>query len=302
MAPLIISCSITGAQHGKEANPNLPESAKDQAQSTADAYNAGASLVHVHRRSPENPAVDTKRTEEYLEVNQLIRAKCPDIIINNTCIGGRLIDTETKSTTDLLNVSLGAHPEVASIDITTTTQRMNLGARTKEMGSERDAYTKHFDYILNDEDAVEILRQMKENGVKPEWEMYNLTDIKRLQDLIRMGHAEGPHWVQMLFGGNGVFPNPEAMFLATQMLPADSIFSAICIAGAHNAMMALAMIMGHHVRVGLEDVVYYAPHQLATSNAQLVERCVRIANELGRPVATPAQAREMLGLGEPRQY
>ena len=78
--------------------------------------------------------------------------------------------------------------------------------------------------------------------------------------------------------------------------------SSINIGGAHNAMMTQSIIMGNHVRVGLEDVTYYAPHQLVTSNAQLVERAVRIAKELGRPVATPAQAREMLGLGAPRQY
>ena len=90
--------------------------------------------------------------------------------------------------------------------------------------------------------------------------------------------------------------------LAMQMLPPDTIFSTINIGGAHNAMMTQSIIMGNHVRVGLEDVTYYAPHQLVTSNAQLVERAVRIAKELGRPVATPAQAREMLGLGAPRQY
>ena len=138
--------------------------------------------------------------------------------------------------------------------------------------------------------------------MKPEWEMYNLTDIKRLRGIIDKGVVKGPHWCMMLFGGNGVFPNYQAMALAMQMLPPDTIFSTINIGGAHNAMMTQSIIMGNHVRVGLEDVTYYAPHQLVTSNAQLVERAVRIAKELGRPVATPAQAREMLGLGAPRQY
>lgn len=302
MAPLIITCSITGGQHGKEANPNLPESPEEQAQSTADAYNAGASLVHVHRRQPENPALDTKKAEEYLEVNRMIRERCPEIIINNTCIGGRIIDTVNMTTSELLHASTAARPEVASIDITSTSQRMNLGARTKEMGGERDAYTKHFDLINNDEDIVELLKEFDEYGIKPEWEMYNLTDIKRLRGIIDKGVVKGPHWCMMLFGGNGVFPNYDAMALAMQMLPPDAIFSTINIGGAHNAMMTQSIIMGNHVRVGLEDVTYYAPHQLVTSNAQLVERAVRIAEELGRPVATPAQAREMLGLGAPRQY
>ena len=302
MAPLIITCSITGGQLGKEANPNLPETPQEQAQSTYDAYNAGASLVHVHRRQPENPALDSKKAEEYLEVNRLIRERCPEIIINNTCIGGRLIDTVNMTTSELLHASPAARPEVASIDITSTSQRMNLGARTKEMGGEREAYQKHFDLINNDEDIVELLKEFDEYGVNPEWEMYNLTDIKRLRGIIDKGVVKGPHWCMMLFGGNGVFPNYDAMALAMKMLPPDAIFSTINIGGAHNAMMTQSIIMGNHVRVGLEDVTYYAPHQLVSSNAQLVERAVRIAKELGRPIATPAQAREMLGLGEPRQY
>lgn len=302
MSPLIITVSITGGQHGKEANPNLPETPEEQARSTLDAYNAGASLVHIHRRSPEDPATDTKKTEEYLEINRMIREKCPDIIINNTCIGGRLIDTENMSTSELLKVSVGACPEVASIDITSTSQRMNLGARSKEIGGERDAYTKHFDLINNEEDVITLLKEFDKYGIKPEWEMYNLTDIKRLRSIIDKGLVKGPHWCMMLFGGNGVFPNYQAMALATQMLPENAIFSTINIGGAHNAMLAQSIIMGNHVRVGLEDVVYYAPHQPVESNAQLVERAVRIAKELGRPIATPAQAREMLGLGEPRKY
>ena len=237
-----------------------------------------------------------------MEVNRLVREKCPEIIINNTCIGGRLIDTENMTTSELLHASTAAKPEVASIDITSTSQRMHLGARTKEMGGERDAYLKHFDLINNDEDIVELLKEFDQYDIKPEWEMYNLTDIKRLRGIIDKGVVKGPHWCMMLFGGNGVFPNYQAMALAMQMLPPDTIFSTINIGGAHNAMMAQSIIMGNHVRVGLEDVTYYAPHQLVTSNAQLVERAVRIAKELGRPVATPAQAREMLGLGAPRQY
>lgn len=302
MPPLIISCSITGGQHGAEANPNLPETPEAQAQSTYDAYNAGASLVHIHRRQPENLSLDSKRFEEYLEVNHLVRQKCPEIIINNTCIGGRLIDVEGQSVSSILNYSLAAKPEVASIDITTTTARMKMKERKPPLSGRDEAYTKKFDYIMTNEDAFEILRQMEENGVKPEWEMYNITDIKRLHYMIAEGKTKGPHWVQMLFGGNGVQPAAQSMILASELLPADSIFSVIAIGAAQTAISTMAICMGHHIRVGLEDAVYYAPHELAKSNAQLVERAVRIARELGREIATPAQAREMLGLDSARQY
>lgn len=237
-----------------------------------------------------------------MEVNHLVRAKCPDIIINNTCIGGRIIDVEGGTVSPILNYSLKAKPEVASIDITTTTARMKMKARKAPLSGRDEDYIKKFDYIMNDEDAVEILKQMADNGVKPEWEMYNITDIKRLHSLIAAGKAEGPHWVQMLFGGNGVQPSAQSLILASELLPADSVFSVIAIGAAQLAISTMAIIMGHHIRVGLEDAVYYAPHELATSNAQLVERAVRIAKELGRPIATPAQARMMLGLDAPRQY
>ena len=168
---------------------------------------------------------------------------------------------------------------------------------------DRDEDTiKKFDYIMTNENAKEIIETMWENGIKPEWEMYNITDIKRLHYMIAEGKTTGPHWVQMLFGGNGVQPAAQSMVLASELLPADSVFSVIAIGAAQVAISTMAICMGHHIRVGLEDAVYYAPHELATSNAQLVERAVRIAKELGREVATPAQAREMLGLGAPRQY
>src|SRR4030067_95609 len=93
--PLIISCAITGANQGKEANINLPESAEEQAEQTYHAYKAGASIVHVHRRSSKNHAIMTQDPDEYKEVNALIREKCPDIIINNTAACGRVRQVTT---------------------------------------------------------------------------------------------------------------------------------------------------------------------------------------------------------------
>ena len=302
MPPLIISCAITGGQHGAELNENLPETAQAQAQSTLDAYNAGAALVHIHRRDPNNLAVDSKKFEEFLEVNRLVRERCPDIIINNACVGGRTIDFDNGIISPKWDYSLAARPEVASIDITTTTARMRMKARKPPLSGRDTDTIKKFDYIMTNENAAEIIQAMRENGIKPEWEMYNITDIKRLNDMIDAGYADEPYWVQMLFGGNGVQPSPQSLILASELLPAKSLFSVIAIGAAQAAVSTLAIIMGHHIRVGLADTVYYAPHQPAASNAQLVERAVRIARELGRAIATPAQAREMLGLGPARLY
>ena len=176
------------------------------------------------------------------------------------------------------------------------------GRKPPLTGGHSEDWVKHFDYVMTDDNAVEILNEMKQYGIKPEWEMYNITDIKQLNRLMATGIVEEPYWIQMLFGGNGVQPSAQSLMLAADLLPEKSLFSVIAIGGTAPSISALAIILGHHVRVGLEDAVYYAPHQKAESNAQLVERVVKLARLLGREVATPAQAREMLGLGAPRAY
>ena len=126
--------------------------------------------------------------------------------------------------------------------------------------------------------------------------------FKYLNNLLKESALDEPYWVQMLFGGSGTYPCPEMMMTAAKLLPEKSMLSIIALGACQSAMITLGIILGHHVRVGLEDNYYYGPHELAVSNAQFVERVVRIARELGRPIATPAQAREMMGLGEPRSY
>jgi len=120
--------------------------------------------------------------------------------------------------------------------------------------------------------------------------------------MIASGVAEAPHWMQLAFGGSGIPPAPEKMIDATMTLPADSLVSILSTGACQTMMVTMAILLGHHVRVGLEDNIYYSAGQLAESNAQMVERVVRIAKEIGREVATPEEARAMMGLGAPRQY
>lgn len=300
--PLIVSCAITGGLHGKESNPNLPESLHEQVQSTYDAYNAGASLVHIHRRAPDDLSQMSQDAEDFLEVNRMIRERCPDIIINNTCIGGRFIDIANQTVGPNLWASLPAKPEVASIDLTAISTKMKIGARNAPLIPVKDEHTFNFDYIMTQDDAIITAKKFIKYDVKPELELFDLGNISYIYDLINEDVVQKPYWVQMLFGGNGILPTPDNMLAASRMLPKDSLFSVIGIGACQTAMVTLAIILGHHVRVGLEDNVFYAPRELANSNAQLVERVVRIANELGRPIATPTQARDMMGLGAPRQY
>lgn len=299
--PLIISCAITGGLHGKEANPNLPEMPDEQVQATYDAYNAGASIVHIHARDKNNHAKMSQKWEDFLQINQMVRAKCPDLIINNTLIGGRFIDDDF-NVAPRAWASFNAKPEIASIDLTCISTVMPMKARQAPLSHPREAYNFNFNYMMTQSEAIETIKEFNKHGIKPELEIFDIGNIKYIYNLINEGLLKGPYWCQMLFGGNGIFPSADNMLLAARTLPPESLFSIIGLGACQNAMITLGIILGHHVRVGLEDNVVYAPRELAKSNAQFVEKVVRIARELGRPIATPAQAREMLGLGAPRQY
>jgi 3-keto-5-aminohexanoate cleavage enzyme len=302
MPPLIITCAITGGIHGAEANPALPETPEEQAQAAYEAYNAGASMVHIHRRNPDNLSIMSQKAEEYLEVNRMVREKCPDLIINNTCLGARIINEKEGTISAPFAPSIGAKPEVASVDIACTSIRAPVKARKAPLTGRDEDGVVNFDLYMSMQNCEDITMLLNENEIKPEWECFDIGNIKYLNEMIRRGHVKDPYWAQVLFGGTGIFPSVESMKLVTEMMPPNGNLSVIGIGACQTAMLTMAIIMGHHVRVGLEDNVFYAPHELATSNAQLVERMVRIAKEVGRPIATPAQAREMMGLGEPRMY
>ena len=302
LPPLIITCAITGGLHGKEANPNLPEAPEEQVREAYDAYNAGASMVHIHRRNPENPMQMSWKWEEFAEINTMVRAKCPDLIINNTCLGGRTLNEETGTIGDRMLASIPAKPEVASLDIHCFCEDMPMKARKAPLfGRDEDAILK-FHYSISPDTAKYVAQLMDEQGIKPEFEMFDIADVKYLNRLAKDGTAKTPYWVSMLFNGNGTIPTPDMMLAATRALPDNSLLNVIGIGAAQFPMLAMAMILGHHVRVGLEDNVFYAPRELAQGNGQMVERVVRLARELGRPIATPEQARKMMGLGAPRAY
>ena len=141
----------------------------------------------------------------------------------------------------------------------------------------------------------QLAKAMKVNGVKPELEVFNSQSWWFVDNLIAKELLAPPYWCQLVFGQDGASSPPN--------MPRRSMFSAIGIGPLQLPITTLSLIMGGHVRVGLEDNVYYRRGELAKSNAQQVERAVRMIHELNREVATPAQAREMLGISQsPRQY
>ena len=152
-------------------------------------------------------------------------------------------------------------------------------------------------------DVERIAKGALERKIKVELEIYNPSMFWNVQKLIKENLITKPYWMELILASGFEFPTVKGLTHMVDCVPAGSIWSVIGV-GPHQLTLAtVAIVMGGHVRVGFEDNLFYRRGELAVSNAQLVERIVRIAKELGREIATPAQAREMLGIPQtPRKY
>lgn len=298
MPPMIICCACNGGIQGKEANDNLPETADEIADSVHGAYKAGATMVHIHARDPRNYTRPAVTTEVWHEVNRKVRERCPDIIINNTTGGGPDMTMEERLQ------CLPAKPEVASLNLKPDMSKFRIGARKPPLPFPREEMLYDeclpFSYGLVSRFAAE----MKKHGVKPEMETYHSGGPWVMHDLIKQGLVEKPYWVQTVMGyQTSSYATFDNVITLLREFPEGSLWLCSGIGPHQLPMTTLAMMLGGHVRVGLEDNVYYRRGEKAKSNAQLVERTVRIAHELNREVATPAQARQMLAISAtPTKY
>jgi 3-keto-5-aminohexanoate cleavage enzyme len=290
-APMIITCAINGGVQGKESNPSLPETPVELAAQAYEAYNAGASIVHVHARNPANLAECTADPDVFLEINALIRERCPDLIINNTTGGGPGLTMEDRY------AGLEARPEMASLNLGPDMSQFKLPARPDPLPH------PHAEIVVDEcipftYGVIEKLATlMLEKGIKPEMEIYQPGMFWASRHVIEKGLVEPPYLHQFVMGyQTSSYPTLESLAALIRDLPAGSIY-AVCGIGPYQLPMTTAStLLGGHVRVGLEDNIYYRRGQKLRGNGEAVERAVRIANELNREIATPAQARELLGL------
>lgn len=293
MPPVIICCACNGGIQGKEYNPSIPETADEIADSVTDAYAAGASMVHVHGRNPDNLPSPARTVDAWKEVNRKIRQRCPEIIINNTTGGG--FDT----TMDERLLCLEANPEVASLNLGADVSKFKMKERKPPLPHPRPALEYDDCIPFSYKIISEFAREMKKRGVKPELEVYHTGAIWIIQDLVAQGLLDKPYWIQTVMGTQtGSYPTVDNVFHLLREFPEDTIWLCSGIGPFQLPLTTLAILLGGHVRVGLEDNIYYRRGEKAKSNAQLVERAARIAHELNREVATPAQARKMLGISE----
>lgn len=275
MQKLIITAALTGGIHGKEANPALPEQPDEIINAAYECYNAGAAIVHIHARDKEGRQTASK--EIFTEINEGIRSRCPLIVQNTT--GGPGLPIEKRIS------SLDAQPDSASLNCGTVV----FFYQGKELP------------FINLRHEIEAFAQaMIERNIKPELEVYNPSMFLEVENLIAKRLLKPPYYINLVMGVNGMggfAGTPENLLTMIRHLPSGSIFNVSGIGKYQLAMNTMAILSGGHVRIGLEDTVFYAKGILAQSNAQLVERIVRLARELGRDIASPKEAREILGIG-----
>jgi len=298
MSPLIITVAVNGGVQGKESNEAIPETPDQIAQSTYDAYNAGASSVHIHGRNPVCLYDNICDEGIYREINRMVREKCPDIIINNSTGGG------PKTTMEERFNGLKAMPELASLNMGPDMLRFQIKPRKAPLAHPHDGLcfdeTTPYTYGI----VESLAREMKAKGIKPEMELYHPGQYWVSQELIRLGLLEPPYLFQYVLGyQTASYPSPENVVNLIKQLPKGSLFSMIGIGKFQWIMTTMGIILGGNVRVGLEDNIYAERGVKLQSNAEAVEKIVRIARELGREIATPQEAREIMGLSTtPSKY
>ena len=292
MPPVIVSVAITGGGGTRKQNPHLPVSPDEQSQQTYEAYKSGASAVHIHARDNSGDTC-VYGPERYREINRKIRALCPDIIVGNST--GVTPPAGLKEALGILD----AAPEICSL---------NMGAFALRPGGtpkkgDRDK-AEEWIFPFNHKFIEAIAEKAIQNNIKPELEIYHAGMYEAMQSLTQLELLKKPYWVQLVFATHSsAICSPQAVLNMVGALPEDSMFSIIGAGVFEFPLNAMGIILGGHVRVGLEDNYYVRRGQLAETNAQLVEKAVRLINELGREVATPAQAREMLGISQtPRMW
>ena len=299
LPPLIISVAITGGVQGKEINPNHPESAEEQAQQTYDCYKAGATIVHMHVRRPDNLSLTTSSPADYRRVNALIREKCPEIIINNTTGGGIGAESE-----EARLASTEANPEVCSLDMGPLAFRGKLKKRLPPLTGRPEDIEMDTASATTYGDTEKYARIMLEKGIKPELEVWHTGQYWLVRNLIEKGLVKPPYFIQFVMGfSSGAYATAKELLHLLECAPKPSVFSCLGVGILQNPIIAMGILLGINVRTGMEDNVLYKKGELCKDNAQLVEKVARMARDINREIATPKQARQMLGLSEkPTQY
>jgi len=271
MDKLIISCCICGAEVTKENNPAVPYTVEEIVREAKSAYDAGAALIHLHVRWDDGtPTQDKGRFQECVDA---IRKVCPDVIIQPSTGGAvGMTDLERLQSTEITPT-----PEMATLDCGTC----NFGG---------DEIFINTDNTINNFGDI-----MKERGIKPECEVFDKGMIDLALKAAKKGHIDYPMHFDFVLGVQMTATVRDLVFMAGSV-PPGSTWTATGIGKTCWDIVAATIALGGHVRVGFEDNVYMSKGVLAKSNGEMVERVVQMAKLMNREVATPDEARQILGL------
>ncbi len=270
--PVIITVAITGAVPKKADNPAVPVTPEEQVESTHEAFEAGASLVHIHVRNPDQSSGSSP--ELFARVQEGVRKHCPGMIVQFST-GGRGRDQS------LRGAMLHLRPDMASL----ATGSVNFPVQVYE----------------NPPDFVEgLAKTMLEYGIKPEVEVFDLAMLYNAANLVKKGLLKDPPHVQFVMGVPNAMPARRSIFDFLRKEIAEVLPRATWVAaGVGRSQWEVnqwCLETGGHCRTGLEDNLKIAPDRLAASNAELVKKIADNCEKYERKVATPAQARQILGL------
>jgi 3-keto-5-aminohexanoate cleavage enzyme len=297
---LIICVCPTGSWLMKDFNPNVPIQPNEVAEEVYRSWKEGASMVHIHARDKDGHA--TSNPDVFREIDRRIREKGCDIILQHSVSPGRgpgqVMKSELKDVPENLLFAavdkgletLEPNPEMGSLDI---------GISVLAGPPERIfLWTRAF--------VEKAAKTMLEKGIKPEPEVYTVGGMVEVHDLIRKGLLPKPYWIGFCVGMERTVEDvtpftPKNLIHLVDQLPEGSLFSTLGIGPVETLAVTQSILLGGHVRVGFEDNPYYSKGVLAKSNAELVARVARIGRDLGREIASPDEARELLGIPKLKQ-
>lgn len=271
MEKLIIAAAICGAEVTKEHNPAVPYTVEEIVREAKSAYDAGAAVVHLHVR--EDDGTPTQSKERFQVCVDAILKECPDVIVQPSTGGA---------------VGMSDLERLQSTEITPTPEFATLDCGTLNFGGD--------EVFVNTENTImNFAKIMQERGIKPELEVFDKGMIDIALKMDRKGLLEHPMHFDFVLGVQMTATIRDLVFMVGS-IPAGSTWTAAGIGRNEFELAAATIIMGGHVRVGFEDNLYIEKGVLAKSNGELVAKVVKLAELLGREIATPAEARKILSL------
>ena len=277
----ILSCALSGVAANRAQCPGIPYTPDEYGEESRRAAEAGATIVHIHARKPDG--VPSQDVEDYIAIRDAIKKRVPEMIINFST--GAIGFTPEQRIASVVH----GKPDVAALNMGT----MNYAKYSEK----RKGFVFKFVFENPFDDIIYYLKAMKEVGVRPEMECFDMGHVGSALPLIDMGILTPPYEFSFILGVDGGMPASTRNVLAmADNLPKDSSWQVIGIGREQWQLAAAALTMGGHIRVGFEDNFYLPEGTMAKSNGDLCERAARLSRDTGREVASITEAREMLHL------